>query len=150
MRMSLRDWLKRGWLVEHVTSPEEVSSLLGVIERDISDSQVPGLSADWRLNIAYNAALQAATVALYACGFRAPRDAHHYRVIQSLIFTIKTEKAIILQLDQFRKKRNVSDYEQSGRVSDAEADEMLELALFLRDAVIAWLVSRYPEYLTRE
>jgi len=148
--MSLRDWLKRGWLVEHVTSPEEVSSLLGVIERDISDSQVPGLSADWRLNIAYNAALQAATVALYACGFRAPRDAHHYRVIQSLIFTIKTEKAIILQLDQFRKKRNVSDYEQSGRVSDAEADEMLELALFLRDAVIAWLVSRYPEYLTRE
>lgn len=130
--MSLKDWRERGWLIEHATSPEEISDLLNVIERDIRDCRVRGLSADWRLNIAYNAALQAATIALYACGFRASRDAHHYRVIQSLRFTLASDNSLILQLDHFRKKRNISDYERAGRVSDAEAEEALELAISLR------------------
>jgi len=143
--VSLKDWLKRGWLIEHATSRDEIADLIGVMERDISDSQVPGLSADWRLNIAYNAALQAATVALYACGFRASREAHHYRIIQSLKFTLKPNKDVVRQLDQFRKKRNRSDYERSGEISDAEAKEMLELASWLKDAVIEWLSQDYPE-----
>ena len=64
--MSLKDWLKNGWLVEHKTSPQEITDLLGVMDRDLADCETPGLSPDWRLNIAYNAALQAATAAL-AC-----------------------------------------------------------------------------------
>ncbi len=46
MCMSLQDWLNNGWLVKHVTSPQEVSDLLSVAERDIKDSQIPGLSSD--------------------------------------------------------------------------------------------------------
>ncbi len=145
--MSLKDWQKKGWLVEHVTSPEEISGLLGVVERDLSDSQVAGLSPDWKMNIAYNAALQTATIALYACGFRASREAHHFRVIQSLKYTMGTDGEVIGELDQFRKKRNISDYELSGQVSDSEAGEMLELAISLRDAVIDWLKENYPEFL---
>jgi len=38
--------------------------------------------------IAYNAALQAATAALAAAGYRATRDQHHDRVIQSLRETV--------------------------------------------------------------
>lgn len=143
--MSLRDWQKKKWLTEHATSPAEISGLIGVIERDLSDSRVSGLSPDWKMNIAYNAALQAATIALYACGFRASREAHHLRVIQSLKFTIKADKEIIDQLDQFRKKRNISDYESAGQVSDSEASEMLELAIFLRDTVKEWLSENSPE-----
>ena len=82
--MSLDDWLKRGWLVEHKTSREEVGELFGVADRDLEDCQTPGLSPDWKLNIAHNAALKVATAALAACGFRASRQGHHYRVIQSL------------------------------------------------------------------
>jgi len=48
--------------------------LFGVADRDLRDCQVRGLSADWRLNIAYNAALQIATVALAAAGYRAAKD----------------------------------------------------------------------------
>jgi len=40
--------------------------LLGVVERDLADGATEGLSADGRMNIAYNAALQAATAALAA------------------------------------------------------------------------------------
>jgi hypothetical protein len=143
--MSLRSWLKKGWLTEHTTSPKEISGLLGVIERDISDSQATGLSPDWKLNIAYNAALQAATIALYACGFRASREAHHYRVIQSLRFTMNMDGEVIAMLDHFRKKRNMSDYELSGQVNEGEANEMLELAKSLRDMVVEWLLQYHPE-----
>jgi hypothetical protein len=54
--MSLADWERNGWLTKHETSPNEVRDLLKVVERDLADSDAEGLSADWRMNIAYNAA----------------------------------------------------------------------------------------------
>ncbi|HEY3125274.1 MAG TPA: hypothetical protein VGK70_14585 [Thermoanaerobaculia bacterium] len=69
--MTLSDWARNGWLLSHRTSPREIGDLLGIVDRDLADSQASGLSADWRLNIAYNAALQAATAALPASGYRA-------------------------------------------------------------------------------
>jgi len=77
--MSLPDWERNGWLQRHQTSSNEIRGLLAVVERDLTDSATEGLSSDWRMNIAYNAALQAATVALAAAGYRASRDQHHYR-----------------------------------------------------------------------
>jgi hypothetical protein len=82
--MSLQDWVRNAWLVPLKTSREEIQNLLGIVERDLRDSRAEGISNDWRFAIAYNAALQAAAAALAAAGFRASRDSHHYRVIQSL------------------------------------------------------------------
>ena len=82
--MSLQDWLKNRWLVEHQTSRQEILGLLSMADRDLTQCRTPSLSPDWQLNIAYNAALQMATAALAAAGYRAAREAHHYRVIQSL------------------------------------------------------------------
>ncbi len=71
--MSLQDWQKNGWLIEHRTSRKEISDLLGMADRDLAQCQTPHLSPDWQLSIAYNAALQAATAALAAAGYRAAR-----------------------------------------------------------------------------
>lgn len=142
--MSLPAWLSNGWLVEHQTSPEEIADLLGVADRDLVDCQTPGLSPDWRLNIAYNAALQVATAALSAAGYRAMREAHHYRVIQSLAYTLGSDPGTIAQLDQFRKKRNIGGYDRAGRTSDQEASEMLALAQRLRKEVESWLRAGHP------
>jgi hypothetical protein len=68
--MSLKNWRDNGWLVEHKTSAQEITDLLAVSERDLKDSSAPGISPDWQLAIAYNAALQAATAALFASGSR--------------------------------------------------------------------------------
>ncbi|HUV65397.1 MAG TPA: hypothetical protein VMW24_15985 [Sedimentisphaerales bacterium] len=145
--MSLKDWLENGWLTKHETSEEEIRNLLGVADRDLCDCQSPGLSADWQMNIAYNAALQAATAALAVCGYRASRDSHHYRIIQSLAYTIAVRKELIAQLDQFRKKRNIGGYERAGLVSDAEAAEMIVLAQKLRNEVEKRIQTRYPKFL---
>jgi hypothetical protein len=145
--MSLPDWHKNGWLTEQQTSQREIADLLGVVDRDLADCKTPGLSADWRLNIAYNAALQGATAALAAAGYRATRDWHHYRVIQSLAHTIGAESALVAQLEQFRKKRHIGGYERAGSVSDHEADEMAALARQLRQSVIDWLQANHAALL---
>ena len=145
--MSLQDWLKSRWLIEHQTSRQEISDLLSMADRDLAQCRTPHLSPDWQLNIAYNAALQVATAALAAAGYRATRDAHHYRVIQSLTHTIEADPGLIIQLDKFRKKRNIAEYEQAGAVSEQEAKEMFVLAKKLRDEVEKWLRSNHPELL---
>jgi len=143
----LQDWLKSRWLIEHQTSRQEISDLLSMADRDLAQCRTPHLSPDWQLNIAYNAALQAATAALAAAGYRAATGAHHYRVIQSLAHTIEADPGLVIQLDKFRKKRNITEYEQAGAVSEQEAKEMLALAKNLRDKVEKWLCSNHPELL---
>jgi hypothetical protein len=143
----LRDWLKNGWLSEHVASREEIADLLGLSDRNLHDCGTPGLSADWKFNIAYNAALQAATAALAASGYRATRDAHHYRILQSLTFTINAPQALVRQLDAFRKKRNIGGYQAAGRISDMEAQEMASVATRVRQLVEDEIRAAHPELL---
>ncbi len=146
--MSLKSWLANGWLVEHKTSPQEITGLLEVADRNLKDCQSPGLSSGWQLNIAYNAALQAAAAALAAAGYRASREAHHYRVIQSLAHTIKAELNLVNQFDKFRKKRNISGYELSGTISQQEANEMKSLAKTIREDVENWLRKNHPKLIS--
>ena len=142
--MSLSEWLKNGWLIEHRTSRQEVEHLFRLVDRDLTDCRNPSLSLDWRFNIAYNAALQCAKAALAAAGYRAAKDAHHYRVIQSLKFTLRTKDKIVKKLDAFRKKRNVSEYNHAGAVTAIELDEISVLAGNLRKSVETWIAAEYP------
>jgi hypothetical protein len=113
------------------------------------DCGIQGVSADWRLNIAYNAGLQLAKAALAACGYRASREAHHYRAVQSLALTIGLGDDLIRQFNQFRKKRNISDYETAGMVSDQEVKAMTELAILLRRKILEWFSKQHPELLRK-
>ena len=146
--MSLSDWLKSAWLIEHETSPEEIADLLGIIDRDLRDCRSPGLSSDWRMAIAYNAALHVSIVGLAAEGCRVARESHHFRAIQSLALTLGCDSKVIAQVDAFRKKRNISDYERAGSVSDREADEIAVLAVELHSQLVDWLHKRHPELIT--
>lgn len=147
--MSLSDWARNKWLVEHQTSPQEIKDLLGVADRDLRDCTASGLSDDARLAIAYSAALQCAMAALAAAGYRASREAHHYRVIQSLGLTLCADDNEVRRLDAFRKKRNICDYERAGSASSAEADEIAALARDLRKRVADWLRMNYPHLLPK-
>jgi hypothetical protein len=137
--VSLKEWVQKGWLHPHKTSPKEIEDLFAIADRDLKDCQTSGLSNDWRLNIAYNAALQISKVALAATGYRTSHEAHHYRLIHSLAFTIEADIEFIGEFDAFRKKRNISDYERAGLVADHEVEEVIELANDLRKQVVQWL-----------
>ena len=147
MRLSLKNWLNNGWLKTHTTSSQEISNLIELAERDILESTTSGLSPDWKLTIAYNAALQTATAALAATGYRATRESHHFRIIQSLEYTIGADKELIILFDNFRRKRNISGYDRSGTISMQEANEMKDLAEYLYRITKEWLEKNHSSLL---
>ena len=129
----------------HKTSRKEIEQLFAVFDRDTADARAAGLSADRRFATAYNAALMAARAALAVCGYRTSGEGGHYWTIQSLAFTIKLDNKAIRKLNKFRQKRNISDYEMIGMVSEQEVSEMVALAQELREIVPAWLEKNHPE-----
>ena len=147
--MSLEDWLSDKLIAKHRPSARGIAELLHICDRDLEKVRITELGPDWRLSIAHNAAVQAAKAALAAVGYRARKEGQHYLVLQSLTFTIKTDPATIKQLDKFREKRNISDYERAGLVTEQEAGEMIALSKQLRRDVEQWLRTHYPS-LARE
>ncbi len=146
--MTLEQWQSNGWLTPHTPSREEIVDLLAAADRDLASACTPGLHADWRLNIAYNAALQCAVAALSARGYHAAREAHHFRVIESLALTLGSElQASSDRLNEFRKKRNISTYARAGVTSEKEVREMMDLARDLRAQVETWLKANKPALL---
>jgi hypothetical protein len=146
--VSFADWVKNGWLVAHKSSKQEIANLLGIVARDPKDSQAKDVSDDWRFAIAYNAVLQAATAAaLAAAGYRASRENHHYRVIQSLELTLEKDAKFIRAFDAFRKKRNVSSYDIGGGISHREVEEMIGIAQSLQQDVEQWLRTNHSSLL---
>ena len=145
--MSFADWVKNGWLVAHKSSKQEIANLLGIVTRDLKDTQAKDVSDDWRLAIAYNAALQAATAALAAAGYRAGRDSHHYRVIRSLELTVGKDSKFIGAFDAFRKKRNVSSCDIGGGISHREVEEMIGIAQSLQHDVAQWIRKNHASLL---
>ena len=101
---ALENWLNNGWLVKHRTSRDEIAELFQVADRDLADCRSEGLSPHWRLAIAYNAALRLAAAALAAFGYRPAREAHHYRVIQSLRHTIRLDPPLLPSLTLSERK----------------------------------------------
>jgi len=125
--------------VAHQASVEEITDLFAVVDRDLVDAAVPRLSPDWRLGISYNAALQLATLALAAAGYRPGRERAHERAILSLRETVGVSPATVDLLDAVRRKRNQSNYERAGTTSAAEAAELHNAVAELRGAVVRWL-----------
>ena len=50
--MSLDKWAEYGWLRPEPTSREEVNGLLGIVDRDLRDANVMGISDDRRFEAA--------------------------------------------------------------------------------------------------
>lgn len=143
--MSLQDLLNEGRLRTHKTSQKEIAQLFAVFERDMADAQTETLSADRKFTTAYNAALMVARAALAASGYRTSGEGNHYWTIQSLAFTMQPDIKTIKKFNKFRQKRNISDYEMIGMISEQEVTEMIALAQELRDMVTEWLKKNHPE-----
>jgi hypothetical protein len=119
-----------------------------VVDRDLVDAAIPTLSADRRFATAYNAALQLATIALHAAGYRTAHSSHHWvtlHVLPELMGPQVQTRADYL--DGCRTKRNVTDYDRAGEISLQEAEEMLTQARDFRSDLLAWLEKSYPTLL---
>src|SRR4030067_628179 len=109
--MTLNQWAANGWLKPHKASPQEIRNLFSIVERDLKDASGK-ISSDWRLGIAYNAALKLATILLAAEGYRPERALQHYRAIQAIPLILGEDyRQDVDYLNACRMKRNKVEYE---------------------------------------
>ncbi len=143
--MSLQDWAKNGWLRPHVTSQQEISGLLAIVDRDLADTS-SGISADWKFGIAYNAALKLCTILLFASGYRPEKGSlAHYRSLAALSLILgERHKENADYLDTCRTKRNTAEYEMAGVATMKDAAELISFTRELREEVLGWLTGNQP------
>ena len=148
--MNLKALLSQGRLRKHKTSKEEISNLLELIDRDIKDAKIKGLSADRKFVCAYNAALQLATIILYCKGYRSWGVGHHFTVFQAVKGIVDSSyHKLIDYFDSCRAKRNMTDYDYAGGVSDSEARELIKEAEGFLEITLDWLKTNYPNLLEK-
>lgn len=146
--MSLADWAKNGWLRAHKPTKEEIQNLLEIVERDLNDATAKGISDDWRFGIAYNAALKLCTILLHSSGYRPEKNLAHFRTLQSLPLILGNKhKSNADYLDACRKKRNETEYDFAGNVSEDEVEELMDFCRELKAEVLAWLKKNKQELL---
>lgn len=147
--MTLQQWVDFGWLERHLTSRQEIGNLLSIVDRDLDDAQ-GDISVDWKFGIAYNAALKLCTILLYANGYRAKRNEHHFRTLKSLAVTLgDTRRGDADYLEACRVKRNTVEYDYAGGVTESEAEELFRFAVEMRSEVIDWLTLEHSELVSQ-
>ncbi len=145
--MILKKWINEGRIQRHSTNKIEVENLFKLVDRDLKDSKIKQLSTDRRFATAYNAALQLATIVLHAAGYRVKSNAggHHWITILSFpeVMNISQRKRANY-FDACRAKRNVTDYDRVGEISESDLKELLHEVADFRKDVISWLLEYHP------
>ncbi len=127
--MALENWFEQGKLLKHTATKEELTAIMGVVERNFQDASIKGLSSDQKYILSYQAAFEAALALIKCCGYRPIKVGHHYIVWQCMkdVLGEKTRKSILL-FENAAKKRNKLSYDIAGIASQKEADEMFQEA----------------------
>jgi len=130
----------------HQTSKKELDDMRALVARDLADSKVAGLSADRRFATAYNAALQAANMAIACAGYRVTAKTGHHKVaLDSVKLAIgNTADKYADYFDRCRRKRNVIDYTRSHVATDSETNEIVRQATEFYEFVEAWIDAGSP------
>lgn len=145
--MNLKDLLNQGKLRAHKTSKKEINNLLAIARRDIKDSKVEDLSSDRRFACAYNAVLQLATIFLYCKGYKPEGTGHHFTMFQAMkIIMGNNYYALADYFDSCRSKRNITDYDYTGAISESEAEELIKEAEKFLKITINWLKKNYTVF----
>lgn len=130
----------------HRTSKNELDNMRELIARDLADAAVPGLSADRRFATAYNAALQAANMAIAGAGYRVTaKTGHHKLSLESARLALGSAAGKYFDyFETCRRKRNRIDYSHSRVATETEAREILQKAIAFQELVETWIASRDP------
>ena len=117
-----------------------------LIARDLADAAVPGLSADRRFATAYNAALQAANMAVACAGYRSTSQIGHHKIsLESARLALGSPAAKFADyFETCRRKRNRIDYSHSHVATETEAKEIVKKASEFYELVEAWIAGRDP------
>jgi hypothetical protein len=129
----------------HKTSKKELEKLRAVIALDFADASLDGVSADRRFATAYNAALQAAKMAIACAGYRVAGAGHHRISFEVVKLAIgKAAGPFSDYFDRCRRKRNVIDYDDAFVATETEAIEIVAKSKEFAAMVEQWIAKNHP------
>jgi len=138
---------------QHKTSKKELdsiraASIRAAIVRDVADASLKGLSADRRFATAYNAALQAAKMAIACAGYRVTTGGGHHRIsFETVKWAIgKAADPSSDYFDRCRRKRNIIDYDDANVATETEAQEIVTKAKEFVDLIEQWIAAKHPAF----
>jgi uncharacterized protein (UPF0332 family) len=145
MRVPYERLLNEGKIYRHKTSKKEIRDLLEISERDLKDASIKELSADRRFATAYNAALQMATIVMHCEGYRSAGLGHHSITFQFMKTALEKEFTELADyFDRCRRKRNITDYDRAGRITEKEANDLLREATNFLKYIKQWIKANHP------
>lgn len=118
-----------------------------LVERDLDDAAILELSDDRRFATAYNAALQAAKMAISCAGYRlASAPGHHRLTFDAARLALGPSADAALDFfEACRRKRNVIDYDHASLATHTEADEIVTEAKDFFELVERWIAAHHPK-----
>lgn len=137
-------------LQHHKPTVEEISSLGKLIDRDLEDAALTGLSADRRFATAYNAVLQLSKLAIACEGYRvsASMGGHHLTTFQAVRLALgPTLKNLVDYFETCRRMRNVIDYDSVEVASEIQSHELLDRAIEYKKIVQDWMHEHHRQLL---
>ena len=131
----------------HTPSRHELDGLRAIVDRDLSDTKVPGLSTDRKCATAYNAVLQLAKMAIACAGYRVVGQGHHVTTFEAVELVMgRSVVRLATYFETCRRKRNMLDYDMAIVATDTEVDELLEKAEAFRQLVEQWIARHHPQF----
>ena len=130
----------------HRTSKRELDDIRALIDRDLTDAAISGVSADRRFATAYNAALLAANMAIACAGYRVTARVGHHRVtFDSLLLALGgTAQKYADYFETCRRKRTAIDYTRSNVATETEATEIRAMTAEFYAVVETWIKATAP------
>jgi hypothetical protein len=139
-----QELLNRHVVTAAATSKSELDNLRSIVRRSLADVVIPGLTADMRFILAYDAARTLSLIIVRAEGYRPRAVGGHYNTFIALAAADPAFATLSSYFNNCRMLRNQSEYDFAGGVSDGDADELLlEVQKFATDAE-AWIGARHP------
>ena len=133
----------------HRTSKQELDDLRAVVDRDLKDAAIAGLSVDRCFATAYNAALQLATMAIACAGYRvSAKQGHHENTFVGLELAVGPPAAKLAKyFNTCRKKRNMVDYNLANVVTETELRELLKNVKDFKTLIEDWIAKNHRQFI---
>jgi hypothetical protein len=143
--MSWTTLLKNNRVEAESPTKAELDNLRSIVTRCLQDAAASGLSDEGRFVMAYDAARTLSLMVVRAAGYRPKsKGGHHANTFAGLEVADAAFASRSIYFDGCRTKRNVSEYDYAGGVSQTDADGLLQAARDFEVEVEEWIQTNHP------
>lgn len=131
-------------MTREAPSKAELDNLRSIVARSLKDVSVPGLSADARFVMAYDAARTLSLMVVRASGYRPRSVGGHYNTFLALESADGGFAKLSAYFDGCRMKRNDCEYDFAGGITETDAEGLLNTVKQFAVDAEGWIRKHHP------